>query len=796
MFDSVFCYFPITFRPPPDDPYRITAQDLKSRLRDCIAASGDFAPFTFPQLIDKLDSTSLSVKVCGPSLFTFALLIILQKDVLQTMASCAASYSVTQLSKYSVTLWDSLKYEILNVQEEDLAEEALAALQATAARLSQGLTTSEQNSALARYLQPITKECNEQLQQPQHKQAKPAGRILRSLSGASPIAFRLVVMTVMPAILTIYQAAENISKQRALLEVLVQIFDSAIAIYGIKSSSPQPTDIENPLQEFKDELFELASQALMSTSAGEISFRIMAVKCLLRLCSLRNYLEDGEAGMVVQYFDEIILSEDLNGLDELKSEAIQALVEISRFKPDLIMSISFPAFMARLPDSSNADETSYLVIMEGLAQLGFERSLSETLIRRLLSKLDLVLQHDGSAAYPRAILSTLYFVLSRGSLLEDPSLQFFYEKIVVGLIRRVVLAAVGQNPTTALNEEPILATLGRLANLLVRALDQKDQQSVGQQIYSLFVDPSIFCPIPDTQDSPKIQRITMILSTWLMAAVGRWVSVHNWRTSQGLMNAYKDQVCLPTATLSVHTLQSLLDKLVKLALIEDVPAIRNCILRQIGLITNKFLSLEQIPWATDTLWDQSRGLLQAETLTENSVRVIFWISKGLVLRLAKTEQVLERLLALLSNPDHGLISGRGFGLLLAPDETMSKENGATIRLLAKQKVFSFCIPKIANDFRHAETSTKPNYLIALSGILKYVPTEILMAEIETLLPLLLQSMDLKDQEVKAATIDSIIVISQESPSAVEGHISSLINRVLKTAENLTGNVPVRIATPS
>lgn len=63
LFDSVFCYFPIAFRPPPDDPYGITAQDLKQRLRDCIAASGSFAPFAFPQLIEKLDQTSTNVKV-------------------------------------------------------------------------------------------------------------------------------------------------------------------------------------------------------------------------------------------------------------------------------------------------------------------------------------------------------------------------------------------------------------------------------------------------------------------------------------------------------------------------------------------------------------------------------------------------------------------------------------------------------------------------------------------------------------------------------------------------------------
>jgi DNA repair/transcription protein MET18/MMS19 len=75
LFDSVFNYFPITFKPPPDDPYGITAQDLKDRLRDCIAATSDFAPYAFPALLDKLDSSSMNTKVCILDLTNFATLM-------------------------------------------------------------------------------------------------------------------------------------------------------------------------------------------------------------------------------------------------------------------------------------------------------------------------------------------------------------------------------------------------------------------------------------------------------------------------------------------------------------------------------------------------------------------------------------------------------------------------------------------------------------------------------------------------------------------------------------------------
>ena len=33
MFNIIFCYFPITFKPPSDDPYGITTEDLRLALR-------------------------------------------------------------------------------------------------------------------------------------------------------------------------------------------------------------------------------------------------------------------------------------------------------------------------------------------------------------------------------------------------------------------------------------------------------------------------------------------------------------------------------------------------------------------------------------------------------------------------------------------------------------------------------------------------------------------------------------------------------------------------------------------
>jgi DNA repair/transcription protein MET18/MMS19 len=69
MFDITFCYFPIAFRPPPNDPYGITADNLKLALRKCLSASPHFAKMALPLFLEKYPTSS------GPAMvssFTFS----------------------------------------------------------------------------------------------------------------------------------------------------------------------------------------------------------------------------------------------------------------------------------------------------------------------------------------------------------------------------------------------------------------------------------------------------------------------------------------------------------------------------------------------------------------------------------------------------------------------------------------------------------------------------------------------------------------------------------------------------
>ena len=656
-----------------------------------------------------------------------------------------------------------MKFEILNVQEEDLADEALIALKAIAEKLSEGSASFDLRSDLNLYLRPIIKECTEQLEEPEHKQAKPASQILRAISSASIESFAIITKAILPKMHTIYQDASGFARRRALLELFLQFSDVALGFYGAwKSREPSPS-VDNPLGPFRDRIFELFCQALMSSPKQEVSFRLVACKGILSLAKIRDFLSDSEFALAVQHLDEIILNEESIGGDLLKTESIRALAQISIAKPNVIMELSFPAFMAKLPDQDTDGSKEYLTILEGLAEISVETEIFETLIRRLLNKLDVALRSGSSPSYAQAILATITYALSKRDVKQYPNLPSLYQKIVVGLITRVVDSASGTETLTSLNDDTALDALGQLAALIVRSSSPETQSDVAQNIYKLYSTSEIFLSAIDNSSPTSSQSQTLILSTYLLAGL-------NLKTK------------LPFDT------TTLLMQLVDRSSASPSPAIRLALLRQIAFLANKF----HTPNAVDLL-----NTLFSSSPTPTSIPAITYLSKALLASLdPSTASILSRMTSLLSDTDLGPSTARGIALLLAQDPVLSKENGFATRLLSRQKVFTITVPLISSSHASASTETKPNHLIALSGLLPHVDATLILPFLPSLLPLLLQSLDLPgpaSQAVKLSTLKTLGTILSTSPASIDSsHIPSLTSRLLKTASEEVVNTTTSI----
>ena len=90
FFDITFCYFPIAFRPPPNDPYGITADDLKIALRGCMSASPHFAKMAIPLFLEKFaTATGLSMVSFCWGVSMWYLLVVERPDVINgSVLSC------------------------------------------------------------------------------------------------------------------------------------------------------------------------------------------------------------------------------------------------------------------------------------------------------------------------------------------------------------------------------------------------------------------------------------------------------------------------------------------------------------------------------------------------------------------------------------------------------------------------------------------------------------------------------------------------------------------------------------
>ncbi|TID17506.1 MMS19 nucleotide excision repair protein-like protein [Venturia nashicola] len=745
MFDASFNYFPITFRPPPDDPYGITSQDLKDRLRGCIASSSYFAPYAFPALLDKLDSASANTK----------------RDVLQALLSCVQNYGPRTVNLYSITLWDALKFEILSVQEEDLAEKSLDVLEEIPRQLSRGSQDS-----MVLYLKPVAKECNEHLEDAPTKQSQGATRMLYAVCKSCAPASNFTITAILPHIFVLYQNSQDMSKRRALIETLTQVVKANSEVFGEwrrtevpKSGNSEDVTPEkfniNGLTPFRNQILETLTGAFNAATIKQVSYRLILLDALVQVAKVRALLDDAQISAIIKLLDDVVLSEESYGKDDMKTAAINGLVEIAHQKPQPVIDNSFPAFLARLPDKDDQGPETYVPILEAFAKLGSEQTVFNTVVVRLKSKLNSAIQQKASATYLHAILSALLYAFSQDSCRFERSAYF--EDPILPLVEKVCLETDDeqQNDTT-------MYLAGRLSNVILRGQTSHVQLSaqLPDEIYKLYSSAATGGNlVPVTPDTSQVVSRRLILSTYLLAAQRKDVPL-----------SYDPSVLLKSMIESASS-----EKL--------TIGTRVAILQQISLTCNKFMPTSALKETLDPILYAPQNLLSTTTLTPTSIRIIFAILKALVLRNApRLTGIFTFLTNALSDPQNGKNIAHGFATLLQPDEILTKENHCIISPLHKQKTFAILAPDIAQGIKDVDAELKGNYLIALAGIIRTLPFSVLEPQLPTLTPLLLQTLDLPSSaDIKAGTIDTVSQILTERAEAIEEHTSSLISRLLNCA---------------
>ncbi|CAN6632568.1 DNA repair/transcription protein Met18p/MMS19 [Trichomonascus vanleenenianus] len=684
LFDVTFCYYPITFEPKKNDPYGISSAQLKSALRKSIAANGElFAKEGYPALIEKLNSSSASVK----------------QDAFDTIVACIDNYSVESTSAQWVEIWDGVKYEVLHgSDDEGMSDNALVVIE----RLGAKIPLAKQD----KLLEAVLKETREKLDDPASKYAVPAAKLCGAVAKASERLFSDVASEVLPREFGQLAATPTIAEQRGILTILTVFLDAA-------------RENSRGLADFKDEYLDAFSRSLRSSNKDEVTLRLVSMRGLAKMVIyLPDIVADDEIGLVVQYFDDVVLEDDN---DELVSAALSTLVKMAAEKRILpsITDITLPAFFDALT-SDHGKPTGF--VLSALAALAVSQTelfniVCDNLSRRLINA--------SSSKSNLETASTLVAIVQRHDNTKDIT------SLLEPLVGSVVEATIS-NPYLETDDD-VIDAIGVFTNTVVQACDEPSQTEWYAKATSLLSSLITTSPTPLAN-----------LYLYAVAAVP---------PPSGVIVSFATQL---------------------VAVIADSrsPFVRSGYLRLLTLVINKWFAKDASSEVVEHLLAEpdSLHILEAQA----------YVAKALVMKNEPIayDKLCSKFVMLLQSPQFGAAASKLIAIPIFDDPVLNKQNKLTVRLLYKQRYFSFVLPHIIDGFR---ASSHENYLSALAAILRYMPSKIILPELDKFLPLLFESITVPNVHVQQAAIDTLLATVVDADAILAEYLDTVIPKLLKAA---------------
>ncbi|KAK7064893.1 MMS19 nucleotide excision repair [Favolaschia claudopus] len=774
----IFCYFPITFRPPPNDPYGITADDLRDMLRRCLSAHHAFGPVGIPIFLEKMAAGSPAIK----------------RDTLQTMTECFSVYGSTFLRTSARKLWNTIKLEIF--QPTDIITEgiALVTIQALVKTIhSEDDSQDEEMQGLAR---DACEECIGILREPEKSQAKPAIKVLCAFMATTPSVARFTLAHAVPHLLKLFADPKEVPSRHPVLLLLSDII--AAARDSLRANSDQSmTDKESEpsLAPYKDEVLGVLVSGLAATSTARA-----ALAGLTGLVSTPNLLSDAEVGFIVLKVNEVLQ----NSLDEEHSDdrnaVLKLLITISSTSPTHVRDQTLPLLLSDLPDVApprNALDARarYQHVLSALSTLCGPPVLFERLVAALAHRLATLALGEGasdselSAAYLHALLSAVKRALAAKVDENHTDVAGYADTFVPALYGLCVRAALKGGPA---REPRVIGASSDIVRLVVQSLTPVRQQEFASALFAAFLQGRIdaLC-LPDhvsVEDgfSPFAAKATTDERNLLALFEAGTTPLHPSVTIDPDINACTEGILLQGLA---HT---------------DNEQQVNAVLRVVGSIVNKHADelgpfLEQkktVYWPEQIL---SKGA--SSERRRRGIKVWTWISKGLLVRNhTQANYFIQRLFDAFPDDVIGADAAKAFGDIAATDNVLTKRNSAIVKFLWAQKFTNGILPRLMGGAKaDSDAALQRAHLIALTSLLKAVPNTVYAHEMAQLLPLLLRALHLPDPQIRANVLETLLSAVVQHPSThaiLEEHASALARQLLTytSARNTpTTSTRIRIA---
>ncbi|KIK08924.1 hypothetical protein K443DRAFT_671974 [Laccaria amethystina LaAM-08-1] len=766
LFNITFCYFPITFRPPPNDPYGISSDDLRAALRQCLCATPLFGPLAIPVFLEKLTAGSRATK----------------KDTLQALATCLPIFGSALARATARKLWSALKLEIFQPMDSNIEEEALKTTQILVKTIYHEEEAAHEHSEdIAGLARDACEECIQILREPEKSMAKPATKVICAFMATTPSVSRYTVSLAVPHFVKLFLNPDEAANRAPILHLLSDIVNAA------RDSVAGNVAEDVPLMPYKDEVLGVFSVGLKASSS-----RLPTLSGLKGLITTKTLLSDEELGFIVHNVDEIIEG-GTDALEESSDEILDLLTTIASIAPHHIEEQTLPLLFRMLPDvafSRDAikERANCWRTLSALQTLCVQPELFETLVIRLTTKLDLVcfpangarveiVDTEPNAAYAHSILTTISNTLSTKVEKSHPDVGKYIERLVPHIYNLFIFSAFGSDEQRLLASDlRLVHVAGKIISLVVQTLPPQRQTTFSIELFKALLDGQVKGVSQGHQKIPSDRKFDVLNETTQKNLLPLFTAA---------ITSLHKEVPLPVVDLG-----RFLDSILTWTLLQaDNGPQRTSALQMVSSIVNKKVD-ELSSFLSDKLdvyWPQEVGdVTRPAESRHRAIQSWLWMSKALIVRnhpLALSFS--ERLFQVFDDEAVGWDAAKACGEIPGTDTILTKRNHAVIKILYSQKYVNTILPRLMEG---AKSSSKSNeqaaYLVALTSLIKSTPKGTYVHEMPLLIPLLLQSLDLPDANIRCNVIGTFLAVAEgETPSKslVSEHSSTLVTSMLKNS---------------
>ncbi|KAI8639708.1 Dos2-interacting transcription regulator of RNA-Pol-II-domain-containing protein [Parasitella parasitica] len=763
LFDVVFCYFPISFAAPANDPFSITTQDLKESLRRCLASTPYFAYYATPLLIEKLLSTTGSAK----------------KDAMETISLCAPAYGAHAILPHAQDLFNALVREVYQEADASMVQVALNTIHNVVATLGTGISIANIRDPVEKAIDSLLQKCVEELKEPELKNARSAAYILRAAASASDPACTSVTHAALPIICQQHKTTDPAVRRKAVLDILTELLVASKTLYGSVEDIGYDRDFQTPLLMFKQQIFQLLMLPLVEPNTADAILKYASLKGIHEMVLMKQFLKGEEMNMTVDQLTRQLVRPDA----QLRSLCLSTLGVISKLYPMTIGQRTFPVLLELLPSLDDpVISDTYNDVLDAIQVLGAHPAVFKIIVQPLVDKVDFASRHIGqeNISFVHAIASTLLKVYKAAS--KDCEIVTIGRNTLLPTLLIECIKSVSGNSESWYLDDTLIEIFAMMAAITTRLSSCSEQQASVNDMFKLFVhgDFSQLDQSVQIESLPIFGDITHAASandiTLLFTAI--------------ISNCCKD-VQLPIANLSGFTA-----KLIQTAIQTPSDARREALSKIAASIINKWLNDELLGHVKSLVTEHLLPTSESATTHKRSAfPILVWIIKALIIRGHRYGfELLDSVIEQCGSSESGKDAVDSFIALLHEDELiLNKKSHSIVSILFKQRVFTHCFRKLMNGAELADIrqpDLQVNYLLALIHVLQNIPRQVATNEIRRLMLPIIVALSSHDSTLIKATLSVAQNIVPDAQDLVAQHLGSFIHALLRLTRFQSSNVRI------